>query len=358
VEITRALPARFPGARTRVNAYGGVTLVFEHGGAWLEARIREGIDLEVFVRTLDVPGLELTIECDGRHERLPSHVRGGSIVGADDHEIARALDLLGASRCVNDLRVRRSDDPIADLWIDVPAERALLDAVWVTRTQRAVGEVVQLESFRYQVGDGQVMFSRRGYDLDQVHRAFLAAATVATRPHRIATAWLDAARGLGGTTTTERWDLADRGGEFAVTFDRNPAEVRVDCVRRHPGDDDEHRGLYTRARARRLAAHGDRWALWQRDLPRAHRPNPGRGLHPVAHLTLDALAADPARLLARLRPHEALLAAAAPSSIATVDDAIELWWPGLVDDPARLGPAVELLSKLAGEVDASAGPYR
>jgi hypothetical protein len=44
--------------------------------------------------------------------------------------------------------------------------------------------------------------------------------------------------------------------------------------------------------------------------------------------------------------------------LATVDDVVELWWPGLVQDPARLGPAVELLARLAVEMDAAVGPYR
>lgn len=325
MEQAQELARRFPGSRLRANAFGGHTLVFEVGGDWLDARIREHVALEVFIRSLDAPGVSLTIEAGA----------GGLEVHQDD------------------------GDPITALWLDAPARDAVLASRFEVEVSAMMSPTVQLESYRFAVDDGEVSMSRRtATDVDALQRAMIAAGTLAARPHRIARAWLDVARGLGGTTTAGRWDLADRGGEFAVTIDRSPAAVRIDNVRRLPGDDEDHPGLYTRARARRVAAEGDRWAIWDPALDRAHRPRAGRGLRPLAVAGWDAVATDPARLGARLQRRRALLDAARPASLATIDDTLELWWPGLVQDPARVGPAVELLAHLAAELDASAGPYR
>ncbi len=331
-DVAKSLAAQFPGSRIRPAAYGGNVLVYEVDGCWHDARVVERGALEIFVTTMPAPGMTITIEGIDRKAEEPASMAA--------------------------LRVQHDDDPIAALWLDAPAERALVSALWTATTNAALLPTLVYESFRYVVADGQVAVSRRAHDPDTLHRAFVAASTLAARPQRIARAWLDVAHGLGGTTTSSRWDLADLGGEFAVTIDRGAAPVRVDNLRRLPGDDDDHAGLYTRVRARRVAAEGDRWAIWRRDVPRQLRPQAGRGLRPVPLDGLDALATDPARLGKRLERHGALLDAAAPHAIATIDDVIELWWPGLVQAPERVGPAVELLSRLGGEVDAAVGPYR
>lgn len=323
MDIARALASRLPGSRVRPNAFGGATLVFEVDGVWLDARVVDTATLEIFVRTLDVPGLTLNIDSAGRKLPLPAHRDPSHVLRVVDHDAAIVYGQLDATRSHADLTIEHDDDPLAAIWVDPPAVEALVAALWPIRTVGMLFASAQLESFHYELGGGTVAISRRTQDLDRIHRAFVAAATIAARPHRLGRAWLDVARDLGGTTTVDRWDLADHGGEFAVTIDRGAVEVRVDNVRRHPDDADDHRGLYTRVRARRIAA----------------------------------AASDAAALVERARAHP-LFDAAAPSVVGTVDDLIELWWPGLVVDLARLGPAVELVARLAGELDASAGPYR
>src|SRR5688572_4506448 len=72
-------------------------LVFEIDGCWLDARAREAPMIEVFIRTLDLPGFELEVEPGGGDIRLDikrhwvTDAYGNQAPVFDDDEIARAV---------------------------------------------------------------------------------------------------------------------------------------------------------------------------------------------------------------------------------------------------------------------------
>jgi hypothetical protein len=254
VSLLKEMAERLPGCRLTPIARGA-RLVFEVDGCWLSGRIREDPLIEVFLRTTEVPGFELGLDRDG---------------------------------------VDTSDGEMADLWLDAPAREALAAPL--------------AEGYRYKLERGEVIVLRGTEpDVDRLVGAVRAGGVLAARPNRIADAWLEVARGLGGTTTTDRWDLAR---DFAVTVDRGAVEVRIDT----PGEP-----LRTRVHAARLGA------------------------------------ADEVFPLARVAD---LLAAAQPTGTGITAGVVELSWHGLVMDPARLGPAVEICARLAAPSIAATGPYR
>ena len=231
-------------------------LVFEVDGCWLDARARTAPVIEVFIRTLDLPGLELRVGPDG-------------------------------------FEPEADDDPLVALWLDPPA-RTAFDG-WT-------------RGYRFVLDRGEVLVTRRNeLEPERLAAAVRAGGVLAARPHRIARAWLEVARALGGTTTSDRWDL---GRDFAVTVDRSPVTVQIDNL---------GAPLRTRCRAVRLGGTDD---------------------------------VDP------LAPHAALLAAALPDDTSVDRGAVELRWAGLMMDPARLGPAVEICARLAAPSIAATGPYR
>jgi hypothetical protein len=317
------LAARLPGCQLGGT---GVTrrLIFEIDGVWLDARAREDPFVEIFIRTA----------------RLPFQMRIRPI----DGDLPAPLPLP-----FEDLFVVDTDDAfLSGLWLDEPAQAALVGAIWERPGPAIAGFDVHVE-------DGEVLLRRqRDTDVEQLVRGLRGAAVVASRTHRLAAEWLEVARGLGGTTSADRWD-ADGG--FVATIDRGATQVRIDNVLVLPGEDDDPL-LRTRIRARRIAADGDRWALWQHRVARRHRPRVDADAD-VDHDKWSGVAADPQALLARLRPLQNLLADANPDVLSTAGDEVSLWYTGLVTSPIWLGPAVELIARLAIEIGTvPSGPYR
>jgi hypothetical protein len=366
MSLIRALAARLPGGR--VTSAGDVSrLVFEVDGCWLDARCREAPAVEIFVRTLEIPGFTLRLRAGDTD--LPLEVRrrwqtdeyGARFLAFDEAEVAAAVAAARpALRFERHWRVEASDPALGELWLDEPARAALLEATWLRRADGLLGVDARPTAYAYQLERGEVMVRRRDeLDVERLDRAVRAGAVLAARPHRIARACLEVARQLGGTTTSDRWDLA---GAFAMTIDHGPAAIRIDHVHSLPGEDADDACLRTRARARRLAVEEERWALWHRQVARVHRPDAGRRARRVPAAVLPAgyqgEAADPAAFAGRLAPVAALFDAARPSALWVDDDGLGLWWPGLLAEPARLGPAIELLARLAAPRGGATGPYR
>ena len=306
------MAALLPGARIS-KAGNAWRLVFEVDGCWLDARCRDAPKIEVFVRTLDLPGFELDIEARAggairvevsRHWGTDGF--GNQALVFDEAEVAaRVAAAAPALSFEQHFEVDSNDDALAALWLDEPARAALVDALWLLPDVGLISVDAVPASYQYLLERGEVLI-KRGDESEpaRLARAVHAGGMLAARPHRIARQWLDVARTLGGTTTTDRWDLAK---DFAVTVERSPVTVRIDNV----GDP-----LRTRARATRLGADRD----WK------------------------AVAA--------------LLDAAAPDRKHLTDGEVELRWKGLMMDPARLGPAVEICARLAAPSIAATGPYR
>lgn len=302
MSLLSEMAALLPGSRLT-----GSRLVFEVDGCWLDARVRDTPIIEVFIRTVDVSGFELALEPGGPSIPLvvKRHVGPDGFAVFHDHEVEGVMIVAIAGLTFRAHYQVDGNWPAQKLWLDEPAKTALVEALWL----RADPGVFSIDAvpvgYRYRIERGEVLV-RREHELDpqRLARAVHAGGMLAARPHRIARDWLEVARGLGGTTTTERWDLAK---DFAVTLDRGPVTVRIDNV----GDP-----LRTRVRATRLGADHD----WK----------------PVA----------------------AFLDAAAPDRKKLTDGEVELLWDGLVMDPARLGPAVEICARLAAPSIAATGPYR
>jgi hypothetical protein len=256
------MAALLPGSKLTANRRGGYRLVFEVDGCWLGARARETPFIEIFIRTLDLPGFELRLDA----------ADGGSG------------------------EVETSDGRLAELWLDDPAREAL----------------ALVTGYRYRLERGEVLVTRRNED--DPHRlaaAVRAGGMLAARPHRIARVWHEVARDLGGTTTTDRWDLAR---DFAVTIDRGPVKVLIVNHRGPPGV------LRTEVRAIRLTPGAP----------------PDDAFAPVA----------------------ALVATANPDELAMTADRVSLTWNRLLLSPALLGPAVEICARLAAPSIDRIGPYR
>ena len=303
--------ALLPGSRLG-NAGNAWRLVFEVDGCWLDARCREAPKVEIFVRTLDLPGFELDIETRDRGIRVEVRRRwgtdgfGNQTLVFDEEEVERAVaDARPALSFAEHFEVDTNDDALAALWLDEPARAALVESLWLRPDVGLVSVDAVPVGYQYLLERGEILV-KRGDESEpaRLARAVQTGGVLAARPHRIARDWLEVARTLGGTTTTDRWDLAK---DFAVTVERSPVTVRIDNV------DDP---LRTRARATRLGADRD----WE------------------------AVAA--------------LLDAAAPDRKELTDGEVELRWKGLMMDPARLGPAVEICARLAAPSIAATGPYR
>jgi hypothetical protein len=313
MSLLAEMAALLPG---RLSKAGNTSrLVFEVDGCWLDARAREAPMIEVFIRTLDIRGFELEVEPGGGGIRVDvkrhwgSDAFGNQNLVFDEDEVSRAVAAAApALSFERNFEVESNDDELAALWLDAPARSALVDALWLIPDVGLISVDAVPRGYQYVVARGEVLV-KRGSELDpaRLARAVRAGGMLAARPHRIARAWLEVARGLGGTTTNDRWDL---GAAFALTIERSPVTVRIDNL----GEP-----LRTRARAVRLGAteDDDPWA-------------------PVA----------------------GLLAAAAPDHRSLSAGEVELRWKGLMMDPARLGPAVEICARLAAPSIAATGPYR
>ena len=345
--LTRALIGALGAKATST---GDVTrFVFEIDGCWLDARMREAPVIEAYVRTVAIDGFELRLRPSGA--AIPLDVRPRLIrvnkyeqyYQYDDEEIAAAIAAAATLVSVERhwaIEARGGDDAAAleDLLVDEPVRAALRDALWLRRDDGVLGVSAAVESYELLHARGEVMVRRRDeLDVERLLGAFRAGALLAARPHRIARAWLDVARALGGTTTGDRWDL----GGFAATVERGATTIRIDSVRTLPGEDPDDARLRTRARARRLAPEPERWAWWRDHVDKAHRPRPRR------------------RALDTLAPRDAELVRAAAVDALIVDgDEVTAWWRGDVRDLPRLGPAIELLARLAAPSGAASGPYR
>jgi hypothetical protein len=295
MSLLTELVQRLPGAQLR-GADPARRLIFQFDGAWLDARARESPVVEIFIRTSRLP--------------FRMRVRPG-------------------------YEIETEDSALAGLWLDPPAEAAL----------RAIGD------FDVFYEGGEVLLTRDSVeDADALAQALRAAAVVAMRPQRLAAEWLELAHALGGSTTSDRWDC---DGGFQAVFERGAATVHID---NYFGDPPV--GLRTRVHARRVAPDGDRWALWSPKIPRGYRPQ----VDASEKVTLDrwsGVAADSAALLGKLRPLDSLLGEANPDAMWTDGSEVALWWTGMATSPIWLGPAVELVARLAIEaLGADGGPYR
>jgi hypothetical protein len=306
VSLLSEMASLLPGARLTPGDKAS-RLVFEVDGCWLDARCRDMPLIEVFIRTLAIDDFELRLQPGGPSLRLDveRHVGNDGFPVYHDHEVAAAIAAAHARLTFEHYEVDQRHDAIAAIWLDDPARAALVDALWLRPDPGVFGMSAVANGYRFLVEKGEVLVKRdHETDPERLARAVHAGGMLAARPHRIARQWLDVARTLGGTTTTDRWDLAK---DFAVTVERSPVTVRIDNV----GDP-----LRTRARATRLGDDRD----WK------------------------AVAA--------------LLDAAAPDKTHLTDGEVELRWKGLMMDPARLGPAVEICARLAAPSIAATGPYR
>lgn len=355
MQLLQAMAERLPGSELITSGDTG-TLRFEVDGCSLGARVREMPTIELRVSTIDILGFSLRLEPSGARIELPqdsSSYRGGVIAGA----LAAARLMLSLERHYD---VSCTEPAMQALWLDLPARSALIDALtpeYGDNLLRTSGVAV---GYDYHVEDGMVLIRRRTEHLiERLERAVIAGGLLAARPQRLAREWRELARRLGGTISAERWDL----GGFAVTIDRAPATVLIDNVRVLPGESAGDSALRTRVRARRVGDDSDRWAIWEPRLARKQRPD-RVGLDDVDDLPspIDQFwkveASAPPRLRDRLRPLATLLLDASPTVIATVEDEVSLWWPGLVTDLAQLAPAVDLVARLAVDLGAATGPYR
>lgn len=269
--------------------------VFEVDGCWLDARIRQYPVVEVYVRTLAIPGFRLRIRPTGT---FPVETRFDPDLGYDPVALAAELEARGRELSASNLDVDDSDDELRALWLDGPAIDAAIDALWLRVDRGLALARIAVTGYDLHVADGAVLVRRTDEDdVDRLARAVHAGAVLAARPHRIARAWHEVARALGGTTTTDRWDL---GGAFAALVDRGPTTVRVDNLL-------EDGRLRTRLSARVPGAVDE----------------------------------------AALRRHDVRLDG---YTLVTT-------WPGLVLDRERLGAAVDVLAALAAPRGAT-GPYR
>jgi len=283
--LVHELARRLTGCR--ITKSGDVSrIVFEVDGCWLDARVREAPRVEVYVRTVAVPGLTLRLRPRGTVEPLRRF-------RFDAH-----LDVDGA------------DTELGQLWLDEPARDAIVAALWLGDDAWVPGHA-HVGGYDTIVERGEVLVTRSSeLEPDRLATAVRAAAVLASRPHRIARGWLEVARTLGGTTTTDRWDL---GKDFAVTVDRGAVTVLIDNLLDGDGR------LCTRMRARRIGV-ADR---------------------------------------SRLSPADwALLADAAPNDDDLDGDPVTLIWRGMVHDRDRLGPAIEFCARLAAPRGETHGPYR
>ncbi len=348
LDVLDALLATLPDA-TRVDA--------EH------LRVRCGADAAVLEvdpvrsRAVDViPYLRLLaplpalggfeLDLTPRRRRFAAHAGddgGYQIVLAADATVP--LDEARATLGVADVHLRSNDRALAAAWLDPPVRQALVDALQVAlqwgalRGVRAVvrGPRIRIDRDRLEVE------LEGGVDKAQLPALARAAAAFATAPARIGRAWASAADALGGRIGARApgWDLhgptmtVDRGG-VAVVFDNTRG-----------GAPDEPPGLCTRARAHLPGAPAP-WRLLRRGT--------GRGRAVLADYVTPA--AQVAALRRLLGPASGHLAAAQPDALVARDHALTVRWDGLLTDPARLGPALELIRAIVAGAALDAGPYR
>src|SRR5687768_3903821 len=131
------MAALLPGSRLS-KAGNASRLVFEVDGCWLDARCRDAPKVEIFVRTLDLPGFELDIEVRDRGIRVDVKREwgtdgfGNQTLVFDEAEVARAVAAARpALSFAEHLEVDTSDEGLAALWLDEPARAALVDALWL-----------------------------------------------------------------------------------------------------------------------------------------------------------------------------------------------------------------------------------
>jgi hypothetical protein len=246
----------------------------------------------------------------------------------------------------SDLHLRTNDRALAAALLDPPARGAVFAALRLDLQRRALrgvrgvvrGPRIRIDRDRLEVE------LEGGVALDHLPHLVRAAAAVATAPARIARAWAAAADALGGRAPGA-WDVraaaltVDRGG-VPVTF----ATPRV-------ADDgalgDAPRALRTRAVAR-LPTDAPPWRLVRRG------PRRGAGLLGDYHTRADRLA----HVRHVLGPVSGHLAAAQPDAIVAGAREVHLQWDGLLTDPARLGPALDVLRAIVAGDATDAGPYR
>ncbi len=359
MSVLRTAVARMPGARLQ-GGERGLRLVFEVDGVWLDARARDATAIEIYVRTIDLQGTTLRAWPSLRRldHVVPTRTARDGFGYYHDEDVGAAVDAARATLAFAADYDVELDGPLAAHWLDEPARAALTAALWVRFTSEALAPGLASAGYRYSSTATEIAIMRDNeLDPERLLAALRAGATLAARPHRLGRAWLDVARGLGGTTTEDRFDV---GGPFAAVFERGATTIRIDHVMRLR-DDDRAATLATRLRARRIAPDGDAWALAPRQLPwKLPRLPRLRGVDAPPDLPAGwALTATaPARALARLRPLLAQVTAAAPAAMWASGDEVGVVWPDLMMDPARLGPAIDLAARLAFEADAAIGPYR
>jgi hypothetical protein len=324
----------------------------------------------------DTPVLRAVIAVDGHWHtiRVRTHPLAEIYVGLpalDGFDLVVADALSGWPWRKGDVpfdgryRVTTNDPVLAALWLDPPSARAIAglrfddSQVWQQPPPAPAAPPAE-RGWRFEVAGAELAVLKGGLepDLERLHDALIAGATVAAAAHRCADAWRDLAMRVGGAATSDRWDL---GGDFAILCDRQGTAVRVDHLRVRPDEPpDEHR-LRTRIRAARVTTRDDALVAWRRGaLGQPMRP--ARKLPPVA---AEALGIYQARAttseLGRARLDAYTRGLLQLSGVDALElDAAEVvaWYDGACDDPARLDAAIELCARLAVDDAAHAGPYR
>lgn len=359
MSLATELAARLPHGRVTHRAEV-CRLVFEHDGCWLDARVHDTQRVQVYVRTARVDGFTLSVRPDGSDVKLGVAARWrDGVMAYDDDELAAAVAALAPSW--GTLTVETSDDAMAALWLDDAARSALAEAQWWRLLPDGLTPRGGVAGFHHELARGEVAVLRASRESEaHVVAAVRAGAALAARPHRLAGELAAVAAALGGSATTDRWDLGER---YALRFERGAADVQVDWLRTLPGEDDDAPLLRTRVRARRIAPDGARWAVWRADLADAHRPRLGRGARDAAPPPglgdgLRAAATDPAGLPGRLGPAAAMLRSATPDAAWAAGEEVAATWAGVLTDPGRLGAGVEAVARLALDRAGPTGPYR
>jgi hypothetical protein len=261
-------------------------------------------------------------------------------------------------------RVTTNDPALAALWLDPPSARAIaalrFDDSQVWREPAVTAPPPTERGWRFEIAGGELAVLKGGVepDVERLHEALLAGATVAAAAYRCADAWRDLAVRVGGIATTDRWDLAS---DFAIVCDRRGTVVRVDHLRTRPDEPpDEHR-LRTRVRAARITTRDDALVAWRRGAV-GQPVRPARKLPPVVTDGMGiyqarATSSDEGRL--RLDAYtRGLLQLSAADALELDAAEVSAWYDGACDDPARLDAAIELCARLAVDDATHAGPYR
>lgn len=317
--VRAALLRLFPGSRAvgdaielatdgvrvtlRVLAFGpqvGALLVASDDG-WMPPPL-------LAIETIELDGFSLRVVPKGREvARVPR-----------DASTAEVMAMIPPRLEPDELTVVSEDPRFASVWLDVVTLGALARTLGVQVHPDRFAQVATITGCQADVGDGHIVIRPATLAPDHLAACARAGALLATRPQRLGREIGATLEHLGAIVTAVRFDL---GRDFVGVVERGGATVRIDYVRRLPGEPPADAHLRTRIRAQRAG---------------------GAPTEPLQR---------------RLRPMQALVVAARPGDLDENDGQVVLLWPGLIRAADRLVPAIELVARLAGG-GASSGPYR